>query len=114
VELEDGRLQLSDLRGEVLGGRHWGEWRADFTAKPPVYSGSGSLERVALGQLAEAMHDGWVTGTIKATYRATTSGLSAAELFSSAEDRKSTRLNSSHGSISYAVFCLKKKKKKRK
>src|SRR5207245_8602044 len=29
------------------------------------------------------------------------------------EDRKSTRLNSSHGSISYAVFCLKKKKKKR-
>src|SRR5207245_9878647 len=27
-----------------------------------------------------------------------------------AEDRKSTRLNSSHGSISYAVFCLKKKK----
>src|SRR5689334_24797886 len=28
------------------------------------------------------------------------------------EDRKSTRLNSSHSSISYAVFCLKKKKKK--
>src|SRR2546429_2039737 len=27
-----------------------------------------------------------------------------------AEDRKSTRLNSSHGYISYAVFCLKKKK----
>src|SRR5438067_8307194 len=29
-------------------------------------------------------------------------------------DRKSTRLNSSHVSISYAVFCLKKKKKKDK
>src|SRR2546429_5668342 len=29
-----------------------------------------------------------------------------------APDRKSTRLNSSHGYISYAVFCLKKKKKK--
>src|SRR2546422_4984733 len=28
-------------------------------------------------------------------------------------DRKSTRLNSSHGYISYAVFCLKKKKKSR-
>src|SRR2546422_5236299 len=28
-------------------------------------------------------------------------------------DRKSTRLNSSHGYISYAVFCLKKKKKQR-
>src|SRR5207253_10672149 len=31
-----------------------------------------------------------------------------------AEDRKSTRLNSSHVAISYAVFCLKKKKKKNK
>src|SRR2546430_10273438 len=30
-----------------------------------------------------------------------------------AEDRKSTRLNSSHSQISYAVFCLKKKKNKR-
>src|SRR5258707_11397718 len=30
-----------------------------------------------------------------------------------AEDRKSTRLNSSHANISYAVFCLKKKKKVR-
>ena len=29
-------------------------------------------------------------------------------------DRKSTRLNSSHGYISYAVFCLKKKKKQQK
>src|SRR5437773_5231114 len=29
-------------------------------------------------------------------------------------DRKSTRLNSSHITISYAVFCLKKKKKKKK
>src|SRR5688572_31564927 len=31
-----------------------------------------------------------------------------------AEDRKSTRLNSSHSQISYAVFCLKKKKKNNK
>src|SRR5438045_7980313 len=30
------------------------------------------------------------------------------------QDRKSTRLNSSHLGISYAVFCLKKKKKKNK
>src|SRR5437868_9317541 len=33
-------------------------------------------------------------------------------LANSETDRKSTRLNSSHVSISYAVFCLKKKKKK--
>src|SRR2546422_8231848 len=34
------------------------------------------------------------------------------ELGDDAVDRKSTRLNSSHGYISYAVFCLKKKKKR--
>src|SRR3712207_8420457 len=32
-------------------------------------------------------------------------------VFDPAADRKSTRLNSSHANISYAVFCLKKKKK---
>src|SRR5207245_6971812 len=33
-----------------------------------------------------------------------------ARIKTDSSDRKSTRLNSSHGSISYAVFCLKKKK----
>src|SRR3712207_8002487 len=32
------------------------------------------------------------------------------DVFPKAQDRKSTRLNSSHANISYAVFCLKKKK----
>src|SRR5207248_9398473 len=36
-----------------------------------------------------------------------------AEMWYTIEDRKSTRLNSSHRTISYAVFCLKKKKKKK-
>src|SRR2546422_1829132 len=35
----------------------------------------------------------------------------AAVITAQVTDRKSTRLNSSHGYISYAVFCLKKKKK---
>src|SRR3712207_8215928 len=36
--------------------------------------------------------------------------LSPGRLVEKSEDRKSTRLNSSHANISYAVFCLKKKK----
>src|SRR5437762_10593462 len=39
--------------------------------------------------------------------------LRAVHRLSLGEDRKSTRLNSSHRCISYAVFCLKKKKKKK-
>src|SRR3712207_7275597 len=39
-------------------------------------------------------------------------GLGGVQLvISDAQDRKSTRLNSSHANISYAVFCLKKKNK---
>src|SRR2546422_5198392 len=37
--------------------------------------------------------------------------LEGARLILGSADRKSTRLNSSHGYISYAVFCLKKKKR---
>src|SRR5207245_10460021 len=40
----------------------------------------------------------------------TLTSLQARDYRSRTKDRKSTRLNSSHGSISYAVFCLKKKK----
>src|SRR2546422_5906696 len=49
-----------------------------------------------------------------ATYRNLPVGCTAMEVgvFPTGKgDRKSTRLNSSHGYISYAVFCLKKKKK---
>src|SRR2546430_6217144 len=41
-------------------------------------------------------------------------GLLAYQSASSPKDRKSTRLNSSHSQISYAVFCLKKKKTRHK
>src|SRR2546430_5543729 len=37
----------------------------------------------------------------------------ASEVWRESRDRKSTRLNSSHSQISYAVFCLKKKKQHR-
>src|SRR5438445_6621443 len=43
----------------------------------------------------------------------TLSGAHASLASMRTSDRKSTRLNSSHANISYAVFCLKKKKKKR-
>src|SRR5207245_10019160 len=48
------------------------------------------------------------TFSLKLSNGYTASGNLAAAI---SRDRKSTRLNSSHGSISYAVFCLKKKKK---
>src|SRR5438128_3753777 len=46
------------------------------------------------------------------TVRKISAGVGVERIFRTVKDRKSTRLNSSHGSISYAVFCLKKKKKR--
>src|SRR2546429_6771421 len=45
-----------------------------------------------------------------AVWTSTAPGVTIGDGTSSTVDRKSTRLNSSHGYISYAVFCLKKKK----
>jgi hypothetical protein len=84
MELNKGKLQFSDLRGDLLGGKHVGEWEADFTTKPPTYSGSGTLEGIALSQLSDSMNDDWITGSAIATYRVKASGLDAAELFASA------------------------------
>src|SRR2546422_7007102 len=51
-----------------------------------------------------------VGGTTTAAGVVTRDGEVLIEQRASTQDRKSTRLNSSHGYISYAVFCLKKKK----
>src|SRR5689334_24681543 len=59
------------------------------------------------GVLADALK--WLPGTPEPA-RFTT----RAEALAWLEDRKSTRLNSSHSSISYAVFCLKKKRSPRR
>src|SRR3712207_7836405 len=59
----------------------------------------------------------WLMTFATVTVRLTLAALLSAMLafrprrLSHAVDRKSTRLNSSHANISYAVFCLKKKKK---
>src|SRR3712207_7173399 len=69
---------------------------------------SGDPNLVALGLLGEGrvlLRDGRVADVLAALDEAMTHVL-AGEV----QDRKSTRLNSSHANISYAVFCLKKKK----
>jgi AsmA family/AsmA-like C-terminal region len=85
VELQNGKLRLSALRADMLAGKHMGDWQADFTLQPPLYTGAGTLERVSLEQLAKSMQEGWITGTASATYRLSASGYSAAELFASAK-----------------------------
>jgi AsmA family/AsmA-like C-terminal region len=84
VELNHGKLVISDLRGTMLGGHHSGDWTADFTANPPIFAGSGTLQQVALEDLAGLMRDGWIAGTASASYHAKTSGTNLSQLLASA------------------------------
>src|SRR2546430_4298140 len=63
--------------------------------------------------VASGSHDNtlkvWDVATGKERFQGNHAGAVRSLAFS--QDRKSTRLNSSHSQISYAVFCLKKKKK---
>lgn len=85
VELEQGLLQLSNLQADVFGGRHSGDWQIDFTVNPPAYHGQGTLEKVSLAQMAEAMHDNWITGFSSAEYHVETSGWTRADLLANAD-----------------------------
>jgi hypothetical protein len=76
-------LQLSELRGNLLGGTHLGEWSADFTGPAPQYAGTGGLKNVSLRQIAQAMRDDWASGTVSAGYEVNASGASADEFYSS-------------------------------
>src|SRR5256886_9740604 len=70
----------------------------------------------AIAQLLELDGPAWMVPLLKFFFTVSYVALAAfvgafADAIPKGRDRKSTRLNSSHSQISYAVFCLKKKKK---
>lgn len=81
--LADGKLQLSELDADFLGGKHRGNWVADFSVKPAVCKGSGKFFGVSLVGFANAMNDAWISGTGNANY--SVSGKCPAEFWPSAE-----------------------------
>lgn len=85
AQLAEGKLHLTRVAAEVFGGRHRGEWHADFSGLQPVYAGSGTLEHVAVEPLAELMAKKWATGTLGGTYRVMMAGWTGEDLASSAE-----------------------------
>lgn len=68
VSLDSGKVRVSELSADVVGGKHDGEWQADFSTKPAVCSGSGTLTGISLARLASVMKDGSISGTANASY----------------------------------------------
>ena len=68
VSLEGGKLTISELTADVLGGKHKGEWQADFSTKPGTCTGSGTVTDISLTQLGDAIGDRWISGVARASY----------------------------------------------
>jgi len=83
VSLDGGKLQVSELNGDLLGGKYRGEWLADFSGKPTPCTSSGNLTGISLSRLAETMKDGWIAGTASTSYEI--KGSCSTEFWPSAE-----------------------------
>ena len=68
VTLDEGRVEVSSLNADILGGKHHGKWLLDFSAKPGTCSGSGDLSDVSLRNVSEIMKDSWIEGLATASY----------------------------------------------
>src|SRR3712207_5827218 len=106
VFLKNGLMQYGSIFGH---GAYLGpDFTADYLRRSALsvresYGGEGS-DRAASRTVEDFKQNRYdaESGTLE---------FSAPQAAAFEEDRKSTRLNSSHANISYAVFCLKKKKK---
>jgi len=87
ISLDNGILQARNVKTPLFGGRHVGEWKADFTQTVPVYSGSGSCEKVSLAQLGKSARAAWLTGTTGGKYELSLSGWDATTLQASARGK---------------------------
>lgn len=85
LDLEQGKLKVSDLRADLLGGKHRGNWQADFTEASPVYTGAGTVTGISLERVASAMHDPWISGMGGGSYEFKASGADSTAFWRSAE-----------------------------
>lgn len=85
LDLQQGKLAISELRANVLGGKYLGSWQIDFAEGNPTYRGSGSWNSISLDEVAAAMHDGWISGIANGNYQLKATGADAATFWKSAE-----------------------------
>jgi hypothetical protein len=84
IILEPDKVRIKEVRGDVFGGRHSGDWTIQFSSGKPAYSGSGRLQHVNMQLLSNALKEGWGSGTLDAQYNLDMSGNDSGELLDSA------------------------------
>ncbi|HKV82719.1 MAG TPA: AsmA family protein [Candidatus Sulfotelmatobacter sp.] len=100
VNLDAGKLEVTSVDADLLGGKHRGEWRADFGVKPAVCRGSGSLTGISLENISRLMKDDWVEGSAGASYEI--QGPCAADFWQSSEGTLQVAV--ADGSLPHVLF----------
>ncbi len=84
AQLQAGKLALTNVKADIWGGTHVGQWAADFTSEQPTYTGSGTLRSVSMPQVAALIKDNWATGALTGDYTVSLRGFTAADFSRSA------------------------------
>jgi hypothetical protein len=85
LDLQKAKLALTNVHGSLFDGQTNATLKADFSARPPAYSGIGNFNGVSLSSIAELMRTGWIDGEGSANYRFTTAGWSLQDVLKKAE-----------------------------
>lgn len=85
LDLERAKLVLTDLRAQLLHGTHQGNWTIDASSPPLHYHGAGTLQNIALAQVATVMGDDWIRGSADATFDLETAGGSFPDLLATSK-----------------------------
>src|SRR5690554_593650 len=106
TEREDTEDLLANLTEQVLKGTVTWDRNLTQTIKKAITA----IDQIMSKQVAAVLHNEKMQ-KLEGSWRGLNHLVMNSETSATLKDRKSTRLNSSHVRISYAVFCLKKKKK---
>ena len=100
VSLDAGKLEVTSVDADLLGGKHRGKWQADFGVKPAVCRGSGRLTEISLGNISRLMKDEWVEGSAGASYEIR--GPCSADFWQTSEG--TLQVNVADGSLPHVLF----------
>ena len=87
MDLDRGKIRLTNLRGQLLQGTHQGNWTIDVSTQPPTYQAAGTLQNISLAQVGVLLNDARVSGTTDAKFNGTGFGSSFADLLDHASGK---------------------------
>jgi hypothetical protein len=77
---DNGTVNLSSVRADVLGGKYRGNWRAEFGPSGAAYKGDGNIDHASLAQVSALTADSWGTGTVNGEFKVALAGTDASAL----------------------------------